>query len=231
MADEYTNDIKDNPDYQLVMTFLQNIRPGDMDEESSQQLMAIGQRIQGGGTLTDREREMFEAVVGATDRFPTEQMDSFPQGTNPDIMKQPDMSVKSSKMNQDGSTDMVMSDGSLKRVPAQGMAPAQGMGAMSEGEMDRSYQVDGGIEQMTPAEFAAAVQSGQITPDELMMESSGSTMTPAERQMMEEEAYFKRLMEEQQALPRMAPEPATPQMRPRPRPTAPMQSPRPQMRR
>jgi len=231
MADEYTNDIKDNPDYQLVMTFLQNIRPGDMDEESSQQLMAIGQRIQGGGTLTDREREMFEAVVGATDSFPTEQMDSFPQGTNPDIMKKPDMSVKSSKMNQDGSTDMVMSDGSLKRVPAQGMAPAQGMGAMSEGEMDRSYQVDGGIEQMTPAEFAAAVQSGQITPDELMMESSGSTMTPAERQMMEEEAYFKRLMEEQQALPRMAPEPATPQMRPRPRPTAPMQSPRPQMRR
>ena len=231
MADEYTNDIKDNPDYQLVMTFLQNIRPGDMDEESSQQLMAIGQRIQGGGTLTDREREMFEAVVGATDSFPTEQMDSFPQGTNPDIMKQPDMSVKSSKMNQDGSTDMVMSDGSLKRVPAQGMAPAQGMGAMSDREMDRSYQVDGGIEQMTPAEFAAAVQSGQITPDELMMESSGSTMTPAERQMMEEEAYFKRLMEEQQALPRMAPEPATPQMRPRPRPTAPMQSPRPQMRR
>jgi len=197
MADEYTNDIKDNPDYQLVMTFLQNIRPGDMDEESSQQLMAIGQRIQGGGTLSDREREMFEAVVGATDSFPTEQMDSFPQGTNPDIMKQPDM----------------------------------GMGAMSDAEMDRSYQVDGGIEQMTPAEFAAAVQSGQITPDELMMESSGSTMTPAERQMMEEEAYFKRLMEEQQALPRMAPEPATPQMRPRPRPTAPMQSPRPQMRR
>ena len=225
MADEYTNDIKDNPDYQLVMTFLQNIRPGDMDEESSQQLMAIGQRIQGGGTLTDREREMFEAVVGATDSFPTEQMDSFPQGTNPDIMKKPDMSVKSSKMNQDGSTDMVMSDGSLKRVPA------QGMGAMSDREMDGSYQVDGGIEQMTPAEFAAAVQSGQITPDELMMESSGSTMTPAERQMMEEEAYFKRLMEEQQALPRMAPEPATPQMRPRPRPTAPMQSPRPQMRR
>ena len=96
MADEYTNDIKDNPDYQLVMTFLQNIRPGDMDEESSKQLMAIGQRIQGGGTLSDREREMFEAVVGATDSFPTEQMDSFPQGgTNPDIMKQRDMGAMS----------------------------------------------------------------------------------------------------------------------------------------
>jgi len=216
MADEYTNDIKDNPDYQLVMTFLQNIRPGDMDEESSQQLMAIGQRIQGGGTLSDREREMFEAVVGATDSFPTEQMDSFPQGTNPDIMKKPDMG-----MGAMSDSEMQMAQDSLARL---GLAP------MTDEER-MSYQVDGGIEQMTPAEFAAAVQSGQITPDELMMESSGSTMTPAERQMMEEEAYFKRLMEEQQALPRMAPEPATPQMRPRPRPTAPMQSPRPQMRR
>jgi len=226
MADEYTNDIKDNPDYQLVMTFLQNIRPGDMDEESSQQLMAIGQRIQGGGTLTDREREMFEAVVGATDSFPTEQMDSFPQGTNPDIMKAP--AIRDSNMGAVSDAEMrMMQDGAQGMAPA---APAQGMG----GAMDLVAgvgRVDGGIEQMTSAEFAAAVQSGQITPDELMMESSGSTMTPAERQMMEEEAYFKRLMEEQQALPRMAPEPATPQMRPRPRPTAPMQSPRPQMRR
>jgi len=226
MADEYTNDIKDNPDYQLVMTFLQNIRPGDMDEESSQQLMAIGQRIQGGGTLTDREREMFEAVVGATDSFPTEQMDSFPQGTNPDIMKAP--AIRDSNMGSVSDAEMrMMQDGAQGMAPA---APAQGMG----GAMDLVAgvgRVDGGIEQMTSAEFAAAVQSGQITPDELMMESSGSTMTPAERQMMEEEAYFKRLMEEQQALPRMAPEPATPQMRPRPRPTAPMQSPRPQMRR
>jgi len=219
MADEYTNDIKDNPDYQLVMTFLQNIRPGDMDEESSQQLMAIGQRIQGGGTLSDREREMFEAVVGATDSFPTEQMDSFPQGTNPDIMKAP--AIRDSNMGAMPDSEMQMAQDSLARL---GLAP------MTDEER-MSYQVDGGIEQMTPAEFAAAVQSGQITPDELMMESSGSTMTPAERQMMEEEAYFKRLMEEQQALPRMAPEPATPQMRPRPRPTAPMQSPRPQMRR
>jgi len=54
-----------NPDFQLVMKFLQNIRPGDMDEESSQQLMAIGQRIQGGGVLSDKEREMFESVLGA----------------------------------------------------------------------------------------------------------------------------------------------------------------------
>jgi len=176
---------------------------------------------------------MFEAVVGATDSFPTEQMDSFPQGTNPDIMKQRDMGAMS-----DGEMRLAMDTAMPTNLTPEQMDQfmaqknnAVSMGAMSEGEMERSYQVDGGIEQMTPAEFAAAVQSGQITPDELMMESSGSTMTPAERQMMEEEAYFKRLMEEQQALPRMAPEPATPQMRPRPRPTAPMQSPRPQMRR
>jgi len=89
------NEMQMNPDYQLVMTFLQNIRPGDMDEESAKQLMAIGQRIQGGGVLTDREREMFTSVVGATDRFPVEQMDTFPQGTNPDIMKKPDMDAMS----------------------------------------------------------------------------------------------------------------------------------------
>ena len=56
-------DITQNPDYRLVMTFLQNIRPGDMDQESSEQLMMIGQRIQAGGALSDREREMFESVV------------------------------------------------------------------------------------------------------------------------------------------------------------------------
>jgi len=177
--------INENPDYQLVMKFLQNIRPGDMDEESANELMMIGQRIQGGDELTDIEREMFEAVVGSMPKMPMD----------------PNSAVR-------------------------------------EGEMNRSYQVDGDIEQMTPAEYAAAVQRGDITPDQLMMESSGSTTTPAERELKEQEAYFKRLMEEQQALPRLAPD--TPQMRPqarpeltRPqaRPTAPMQSPRPQMRR
>ena len=63
------NEMQMNPDYQLVMTFLQNITPGDMDEESANQLMAIGQRIMGGGTLTDREREMFKSVVTATDAY------------------------------------------------------------------------------------------------------------------------------------------------------------------
>jgi len=50
------------------------------------------------------------------------------------------MSVKSSKMNQDGSTDMVMSDGSLK------LSGPTNFGAMSEGEIspDTIYEnIDG----------------------------------------------------------------------------------------
>ena len=141
--------ITENPDYQLVMNFLQNIRPGDMDEESSQQLMAIGQRIQGGGALTDREREMFKAVVGEMGRFPTEQMGSFPQGnTNPDIMKDPSMGSVSD-------SEMQMAQDSLARL---GLAP------MTEEEM-MSYQVDGGMEQMTPSQMAGMQESGAITPN------------------------------------------------------------------
>ena len=87
--------ITENPDYQLLMKYLKSITPNDMDQESSEQLMMIGQRIEAGGALSDREREMFEAVVGATDRFPVEQINTFPQGTNPDLMKDPNMGTVS----------------------------------------------------------------------------------------------------------------------------------------
>ena len=197
-------DITQNPDYQLVMTFLQNIRPGDMDEESAQQLMAIGQRIQGGGVLSDREREMFEAVVGATDRFPVEQMNSFPQGnTNPDIMKDPSMGavsegeMKVAQGNRAGTmgavsdSEMQMAQDSLARL---GLAP------MTDEER-MSYQVDGGMEQMTPSQMAGMQESGAITPD-------------AGRVMSMEEAIAAGIVT-----------PTRPQARPM------MTSPRPQMRR
>jgi len=168
-------DITQNPDYQLVMKFLQNIRPGDMDQESSEQLMMIGQRIEAGGALSDREREMFEAVVGATDRFPTEQMDSFPQGgTNPDLMRQ--------------------STGAA-------MTPRETTGAAMTDEERMSYQVDGGMEQMTPSQMAGMQESGAITPD-------------AGRVMSMEEAIAAGIVT-----------PTRPQARPM------MTSPRPQMRR
>ena len=73
--------ITENPDYRLVMTFLQNIRPGDMDQESSEQLMMIGQRIKAGGALTDREREMFEAVVSNMPSYaPANNLGSMSEG-------------------------------------------------------------------------------------------------------------------------------------------------------
>jgi hypothetical protein len=71
-------DMQANPDYQLVMKFLQLIKPGDMDEAAAQQMMMIGQRIQGGGTLSEKEREMFSSVVGAMPQMP-EGMPPMPQ--------------------------------------------------------------------------------------------------------------------------------------------------------
>ena len=159
--------ITENPDYQLVMNFLQNIRPGDMDEESSQQLMAIGQRIQGGGALTDREREMFKAVVGEMGRFPTEQMGSFPQGnTNPDIMKDPSMGSVSD-------SEMQMAQDSLARL---GLAP------MTEEEM-MSYQVDGQTVPMTQEQYGTEMQSGNITPNMQMRPQARPMMTSPRPQM------------------------------------------------
>ena len=58
-------EMRTNPDYNLVMKFLSSITPGDMDKESAEQLMMIGQRIQAGGALTEKEREMFQSIVGA----------------------------------------------------------------------------------------------------------------------------------------------------------------------
>ena len=119
-------DITQNPDYQLVMKFLQNIRPGDMDQESSDQLMMIGQRMQAGGALTDREREMFEAVVGATDRFPVEQMDSFPQGgTNPDLMRDTGATMTEEEM-----MSYQVDDGEMQMTPSQ-MRAMQESGAIT----------------------------------------------------------------------------------------------------
>lgn len=70
-------EVKENPDYQLVMKFLELITPGDMDRQSSNQLMMIGERIANGGSLSDKEREMFQSVVGAMP------MGAMPSPTSP----------------------------------------------------------------------------------------------------------------------------------------------------
>jgi hypothetical protein len=193
-------DITQNPDYQLVMKFLQNIRPGDMDQESSEQLMMIGQRIQAGGALSDREREMFEAVVGATDRFPVEQMDSFPQGgTNPDLMKQPTMGAMS-----EGEMKLAMDTAMPTNLTPQQMDQFMAQKNAAQDKMQRSYQVDGGMEQMTPSQMAGMQSSGAITP----------TRAPSNVMSMDD-AIAAGLVNP---------------MRPKARPTAPMQSMRPQAR-
>ena len=176
MADEYTTDIKENPDYQLVMTFLKNINPGDMDEESAKQLMMIGQRIQGGGVLSEREREMFEAVVGATDRFPVEQMDTFPQGTNPDIMKQPDMGM-GQVTEREGMSGMSGAEMMQPMAPPNPDAPMR--------KMQKSYQVDGGTEQMTPMDMQQMIDAGIIVPKRPMTRPPApmTSMRPKTRTM------------------------------------------------
>ena len=134
------------------MNFLKLIQPGDMDEQSANQLMMIGQRIQNGGSLSDKEREMFQSVVGA--------------------------------------------------MP----------------EMQMSYEVDGRMEAMTPSQMQAAQASGEITPN--------TGMTDAQKRMAEEEAYFKRLREEQEQMYNMSQQAMQEQMQS----AAPMTSPRPMAR-
>jgi len=197
--------ITENPDYQLVMNFLQNIRPGDMDEESSQQLMAIGQRIQGGGALTDREREMFKAVVGEMGRFPTEQMGSFPQGnTNPDIMKDPSMGAMSEgemRLAMDTAMPTNLTPEQMDQFMAQ-KNNAVSMGSVSDSEMQMaqdslarlglapmteeemmSYQVDGQTVPMTQEQYGTEMQSGNITPNMQMRPQARPMMTSPRPQM------------------------------------------------
>jgi len=187
--------ITENPDYRLVMTFLQNIRPGDMDQESADQLLMIGERMKAGGSLSDREREMFEAVVGATDRFPVEQMNSFPQGnTNPDIMKMGGMS--------EGEMNLAMDTAMPTNLTPEQMDQFMAQKNAAQDQMQRSYQVDGGMEQMTPSQMAAMQESGAIT------------RAPSNVMSMDD-AIAAGLVNP---------------MRPKARPTAPMQSMRPQAR-
>jgi hypothetical protein len=54
-----------------------------MDQESAEQLMAIGQRIQNGGTLTEREREMLNSVVRAMPQMPMDPGSAVREGEMP----------------------------------------------------------------------------------------------------------------------------------------------------
>ena len=116
--------MKANPDYQLVMRFLELIQPGDMDEDSANQLMMIGQRIQNGGALSDKEREMFESVVGAMPVNPTP-----PPATSMGRMTDADQRMAEEEAFQ----AMVAQQNQMGGRP---MMDGLSSGAMSEAEVD-----------------------------------------------------------------------------------------------
>jgi hypothetical protein len=113
------NDITANPDYQLIMSFLKSIRPGDMSDEAATQLKMIGERIQSGGSLSDQEREMFQSVMGAMPQMP---MDQGPMGGQTDAEMQ---MMQNQQFNQDAQRQQEAAFNASQQP--QSMAPATSM--------------------------------------------------------------------------------------------------------
>jgi len=126
------------------------------------------------------------------------EMPNMMNNTNPDIMKDPSMGAMS-----EGEMNLAMDTAMPTNLTPEQMDQFMAQKNAAQDQMQRSYQVDGGMEQMTPSQMAGMQESGAITPD-------------AGRVMSMEEAIAAGIV--------------TP-TRPQARPTAPMQSPRPQMRR
>ena len=174
-------DITQNPDYQLVMKFLQNIRPGDMDQESSEQLMMIGQRIQAGGALTDREREMFEAVVGNMPQMPETEMsydvDGGTERMSPEIM---DSLIRSGQVTPDEMSSYQV-DGQTERLAPSQMggitsrpmpqapsgAPTVPMPTTQGGPMNMQDMIDAGIIKPERPKARPAPMRPQMRPSNL----------------------------------------------------------------
>jgi len=146
-------DITQNPDYRLVMTFLQNIRPGDMDQESADQLMMIGQRMQAGGALTEREREMFTSVVGNMPQMPMDPGSAVREGEMPmpQMPMDPGSAVRRGEMSM---PRMQMDPGSAVRqqtLPSQDgvtYSPSSGVTynpSSGANTMDMQQMIDAGI--------------------------------------------------------------------------------------
>ena len=124
--------ITENPDYQLLMKYLKSITPNDMDQESSEQLMMIGERMKAGGSLSDREREMFEAVVGAMPQMPETEMsyevDGSTERMSPEMM---DSLIRSGQVTPDEMSSYQV-DGQTERL-----APSQ-MGGITSRPMPQA---------------------------------------------------------------------------------------------
>ena len=120
----------------------------------------------------------------------------------------------------------VMAGGQLTEVESTGIMSilqklGGALGGMMGGSGDRmTYMVDGNPVEMTESERMSAINAGMLvqdvesgirgmepmtgsstmTPDELMMESSGSTMTDAERAIQANAEFNRRAQEEQERM-------------------------------
>ena len=138
----------------------------------------------------------------------------------------------------------VMAGGQLTEVESTGiMSILQKLGGALSGMMGggetMTYMVDGNPVEMTERERMSAINAGMLvqdvesgirgmepmtgsstmTPDELMMESSGSTMTDAERAIQANAEFNRRAQEEQERMFNMNNPPVMSSVRPRLRST------------
>ena len=155
-------DITQNPDYRLVMTFLKNINPGDMDQESAEQLMMIGERMKAGGALSDREREMFESVVS-----------NMPMDPNMGAVSDSEMQMYTDNLPRPTDPNMgAVSDSEMQmynqRMPSQdGMSysPSSGVTSAMPSQDGKTYSQSSGV---TPANnvmtLEEAVAAGIVAP-------------------------------------------------------------------
>lgn len=118
-----------------------------------------------------------------------------------------------SGMMDGGETMTYMVDGNPVEMTEREMMSAKNAGMIVQ-DMG-TYQVDDRMERMTPDTYADRVARGEITPDELMMESSGSTMTDAEKAIRDNAEFNRRVQEEQERVFRMNNPPAMSDERPR----------------
>ena len=116
-----------------------------------------------------------------------------------------------------GDTMTYMVDGNPVEMTEREMMSAKNAGMIVQ-DMG-TYQVDDRMEKMTPDTYADRVARGEITPDQLMMESSGSTMTDAERAIQANAEFNRRAQEEQEMMFRMNNPPETSAVRPQLRST------------
>tara|TARA_R110002153_G_scaffold260839_1_gene421035 strand:+ start:614 stop:1126 length:513 start_codon:yes stop_codon:yes gene_type:complete len=137
-------DMQSNPDYQLVMTFLRNITPGDMSPEAANQLIAIGQRIQGGGVLSDREREMFTAVVGNISARNQVSIGGMSEGEMNLAM---DTAMPSNLSPEDMDRFMAQKNAAINQMPSldgETYGPSSGV-SIDPNVMDMQQMIDAGI--------------------------------------------------------------------------------------